>query len=125
MNEQTIEAMVKGLIEAQVIQALNSAPEAIEKLVKSALSKPVCDNGRPDGYGSKMPYLDYLVGEEIRMATRVAVQKVITEYAGVIEAKVREGLSSETVVAAFTNAIVGATKDEWRINVKFEAERER
>lgn len=75
-----VELTIKTLIETQIIQALSNAPEeAIEKLVKAALSKPVDDNGNERGYGSKMPYIDYLVGSEIRDAARRAVSKIVLE----------------------------------------------
>ena len=125
MANQEIDAMVKGLIEAQIIQALNNAPEAIEKLVKSVLSKPVDSSGKFDGYGDKMPYLDYMVGNEIRTAATNAARKVIQEHAAGIEAEVRKGLSSESVVAAITKSLIGAADQEWRINVSFEGEKRR
>ena len=117
-----ITEIVKALIEAQVIQALNSAPDAIEKLVKAALSRPVGNDGRFDGYGNKMPYLDYMVGEEIRSAARNAIRTIMLEFQPRIEAEVRKGLTSETVVAAVTKSFVDAAAQDWRIDVKFEAE---
>lgn len=123
--DQTIEAMVKSMIEAQVVQALNSAPEAIEKLVKAALSRPVDSLGKFDGYGSKMPYLDWLVGEEIRNAARAAVHKVIAESTDQIEAQVRKGLTQDTVVDAIVKSFTNTANEEWRINVSFEADKRR
>lgn len=120
-----ITEIVKALIEAQVIQALNSAPDAIEKLVKAALSRPVDSSGKFDGYGNKMPYLDYMVGEEIRSAARNAIRTIMLEFQPRIEAEVRKGLTSETVVAAVTKSFVDAAAQDWRIDVKFEAEKRR
>ena len=117
-----INEMVKGLIQTQVIQALNSAPEAIEKLVKAALSRPVDQSGKFDGYGNKMPYLDWLVGEEIRSAARNAVHTVLAERASEIEQVVRDALSAEDTAKAVTKAVVGAAEREWSIKVSFAAE---
>lgn len=118
MDNADIQQMIKTTIETQVVLALNSVPEAIEKLVKAALSKPVDENGRFDGYRGTMPYLDYLVGEEIRSAARGAVHKVIQEHVDSIEEEVRKVLSSDTVVAAVTKALVGAASEGWRIGVE-------
>jgi hypothetical protein len=131
MAQDQIDAMVKTLIETQVIQALHSAPEAIELLVKAALSKPVDKNGNVEGtrdfssYGGSMPYLDWMVGVEVRNAARSAAAKVIQEMMPNIEAEVRKGLSAESVVAAVTKSLIGTAEHEWRINVTFEAEKER
>lgn len=130
MNSQ-IDATIKTLIETQIVQALNSAPEAIEKLVKAALAKPVDANGWPEGdrnfssYRGTMPYLDWMVGQEVRDAARSAAAKIIKEMMPNIEAEVRKGLSSESVVAAVTKSLVGTADQEWRINVSFEAEKDR
>lgn len=131
MSNNTIEATIKTLLETQIIQALNSAPDAIEKMVKAALSKPVDSSGNVEGtsnyrgYGGTMPYLDWMVGNEIRDAARSAAKKVIQEQMPDIEAEVRRGLSSESIVAAITKSLVGTAEQEWRINVSFEAEKDR
>ena len=131
MANETLESTIKTLLEAQIIQALNSAPEAIEKMVKAALAKPVDANGYSEGqrdytsYRGTMPYLDWMVGQEIRNAAQAAAKKVIQEKMPDIEAEVRKGLSSESVVAAITKSLVGAAANDWRINVSFEAEKER
>lgn len=129
-NDDT-NALIRGIIETQVIQALNNAPEAIEKLIKAALSKPTDAQGNEEGsrnfssYGGTMPYLDWMVGQEVRSAARLATQAVIKEMMPNIEAEVRKGLSAESVVAAVTKSLIGTAEQEWRINVKFEAEKER
>lgn len=126
-SNDEIEALVKGMIQTQIIQVLNNAPDVVEKLVASALSKPVDSlTGSVDGrYGSRVPYLDYIVGESIRVAARIAVEKVIQEQVPVIEAQVRAGLNSDSVTAAVVKSFVDAAAQSWRINVKFEAEKER
>ena len=120
----TLEVVVKTLIETQVIKALNEAPEAIDKLVKAALAKPVDQHGDSKGFHANTPYLEWLVGEEIRRAARSAVQKVVQEHAATIEAHVRTNLSSEAIASAITQAVLGAAAQDWQINVAF-AKRER
>lgn len=118
--ENNVNELVKQMIQVQIVQVLNSAPDAIEKLVKAALSRPVDTTGKFSEYGKTMPYLDYVVGEEIRRAAEGAVRTVISESAHLIEAEVRKGLSTESVVAAVVNSFVGAASENYRISVKFE-----
>lgn len=120
-----MQAIVKAIIEAQVVRALNEAPEAIEKLVKAALEQPVDSMGDHKGYGIKMPYLDWLVGDEIRTATRAAVKRVVADSADKIEAEVRKGLNQESIVSAMSKAIASSVEQDWRINVSFASERDR
>jgi hypothetical protein len=124
-TESQIETIVKTLIQTEVVKALNNAPDAIEKLVKAALSKPVDSSGKFDSYGSNMPYLDYLVGNEIRAATTAAVRTVLAEHRAEIEQQVREGLKAESVVSAMTKAIVGAAEHDYLIKVSFETQKDR
>lgn len=124
-TEGQIETIVKTLIQTEVIKALNSAPDAIEKLVKAALSRPVDITGKFDAYGKTMPYLDYLVCNEIRAATQDAVRTVIAGHRTEIEQHVREGLKTESLVAAMTKAIVGASEHDYLIKVSFETQKDR
>jgi hypothetical protein len=126
-NSMNMEEMVKTLIETQIIQALNSSPEAIEKLVKAALSKPVdpTTGSFTTSYGSKLPYLDFLVGDEIRSYASSAVRKILAENSDKIEQIIREALSTKDVVDSFKQAIVGTVDQEWKIQVKFEGVKDR
>lgn len=120
-----IQSMVRTIIETEIVKALNTPEDTIEKLVKAALSRPVDRNGKLDGYGSTTPYIDWMIGEEIRRAAEQAVRRVVSESADKIEAQVRAGLSSDSVVDAVVKSLVGAAAQEWRISVKFEAEDQR
>ncbi len=123
MSDSNIDALVKTLISTEIIKALNNAPDAVEKMVMAALQKPVSKDGKSDGYGDKMPYLDYLVGNEIRSAACNAVRTVLIERAPLITEQVRKGLSEDTVVAAVTKSLIGAAAQDWQIAVSFEAKK--
>lgn len=130
MDQKDVNQLVKTIIETQIVQALNNAPEAIEALIKAAMSEPVDKNGNKEGsrefsFGStKMPYLDWMVGQQIRNATHNAVVKVINEMLPDIESKVREKLSHDDVAKSFVEAVVKNVGQEWRIRVNFEAGRD-
>ncbi len=123
-----IKALIETTLKAEIAKALNQAPEAIEKLVQAALSQPVYSNGEIEsrGYspGNKMPYLDWLVGSEIRRATEGAVRDAVAACEPSIKAEVAKRLNAENVVDAFTEQILGTVKEDWRLNVNF-TQRER
>lgn len=123
MDTPKIADMVQAMIMTEVVKSLNNAPDAVEKLVQAALTKPVGTDGKFDGYGTKMPYLDYLVGQEIRMATQGAVRAVIQERIPLIQEMIRKGLAAESLVDAVTKAVVGSASQEWRIDVSFKADK--
>lgn len=125
MSNTDVDTIVKTLIQTQIIQALKTSDDAIDIMVQAALSKPVDEStGSPDrGYGKKIPFLEYLVGDCIRDATIHAVRKVLAESSDQIEASVRTGLNADSVVAAITKSLVKSVNEDWRINVSFEAEK--
>lgn len=96
MADKEIEALVKATIQARIIEALNSTPEAVEKLVACALKKEVNESGgEPRSYGEKkIPYLDWLVGEELRRATRAVISDYMAEHKDAIREKVHLALAA-------------------------------
>ncbi len=58
-----IEKILRATIQTKVIEAFNTTPEVIEKLVEAAFTKEVDEYGQTPGrhvYGVKMPWLDWL-----------------------------------------------------------------
>ena len=113
-----IEAMVKANIQAQIVLALKSTPEAIDELVKAALSKPA--EIRTGSYSTKqVPYLDHIVGETIRAAADRAIRDEIRDRAEGLKAAIRQALTADRVVDEAMDKIVGAMQDDWNIAITF------
>ena len=124
MNDN-IKAIIETTLKAEIVKALNSAPDAIEKLVTAAISQPVDSHtGSTGGYGSKVPYLDFLVGDEIRRAARDAVHEVFAAKADLVKEAVKRKFSADDMVEAFAKAVINASAQDWKITVKFEGDRD-
>lgn len=125
--DANIQEMVKAMIQTQIIAALNSAPEVVEKLVKAAISLPVDpQTGSPnsDGWGrTKVPFLDFIVGQEIRNAARDAVTQAIKGRQEMIADIIKEKLQDEAIVGAMAKAFIKAAEEDWRIQVNFDTEK--
>lgn len=122
-----LEAVVRQSLETTILNALKSAPEAIDAMVHAALIDKKVDSvsGRIDGYhGTKVPYLEYLTGEAIRSAADASIRKLVAEMAPQIEQTIRSQLTSETVVQAFLKTLLRSTESEWQLRVEFGKERE-
>lgn len=128
MDTKSVELQIRTLLQAQIVQALNSAPEAIEKMVDAAISGHVdsvtgeAADSRGWTRNEKIPYIDYLVRCEIRQAARRATVKVVAEKLPEMEEVVRQALGAEPLVKAVTHAIVNAASHEWKIDVTFSKE---
>lgn len=119
---ENIDAMVKTIIQTQVLQALRNAPEAVEAMVQAALSKPVDEHSgsaNDRSYGRKVPYLEWIVGDAIRNAATQAVIETVQGMKPQIAEMVRAKLQGEDIVAAFARAITKTVDDDWRIDVNF------
>lgn len=125
-----VKAVIETTLKAEIVKALNAAPEAIEKLVKAALEGPVYEStGTPNrpqygGYNDRqLPYLDYLVGTEIRRAAESAVRDAVAAQESMIRAEVAKRLSAENIVEAFSREIIKTVSEDWRLRVSFEQEK--
>lgn len=116
-----IQALVQATIQSKVIQAFNDAPEAIDLLVKAALSKEVDQYGAKPDYNSriKMPYLEWLVGETIRRVARDAVQEAVKAREATIKEAVKKAISADAMVDGLTKKIMGTLDEEYKVNISF------
>lgn len=123
-TETEIQALVRASIQSRVVEALKSTPEAIDAMVAAAFNKPVDpDTGRHDGYGRKVPYLEWLAGDTIRMVARSSISQIIEEMRPQIEAEIRKRFTEGTIADALVAAILKDKLDDWRVNVSFETDR--
>lgn len=119
-----VKAVIETTLKAEIIKALNAAPEAIEKLVQAAIEQPVYEStGTPNrpqygGYNDKqLPYLDWLVGTEIRRAAEKAVREAVMAQEPAIRAEVAKRVSGESIVDAFTKEIVKTVGEDWHLGL--------
>jgi hypothetical protein len=121
-----VEEIVKTTLQAEILKALKAAPEAIEAMVKAAIEKPVDpDTGKPTGYGNKVPYLEYIVGDALRTELYNAVQIEFASRRDEIRAAVKKRLADDDIADAVASSVLKVAAESWRISVKFEGDKER
>ena len=120
MNE--IEALLKATIQTKVIEAFNTAPDVVEKLVEAALSKEVNEHGgKPDGFrDKKMPYMEWLVGNEIRNAVHACVKEYVEHNGDEIRARVKTAMESSEFIKPMADVIgdVLSKTYNWTVDLK-------
>lgn len=117
-----IEALLKTTIQTKVIEAFNSTPEMVEKLVQAALEKEVNEHGsKPSGYGDKkMPYMEWLVGEEIRRAVCACVREYVEGHNAEIKERVQAAMVSAEFMQPVAEVVANvlSTSYNWTIDLK-------
>lgn len=117
--DQNIEAMLKTAIQTKVIEAFNTTPQMVEKLVQAAFSKEVSEHGGPrsDSYRAvNMPWIDWLVGEEIRNAAKEAVRDYIASHKDEIRSKVDEAMKRGDYGTKIGEQFAQIMEREWTWN---------
>lgn len=121
MTDTTIKTLVETTLQAQIVQAFNNAPDAIDMLVKAALNQEVDQYGYKPEYHTtnKMPYLQYLVGDTIRRIARASVEQAVDARKSDIEVAVRNALTADAVVQAMIERVLGTLKEDYRLQISF------
>ncbi len=113
-----IEALLKASIQTKVIEALNSTPDMIEKLVEAAFHKPVNEQGlKPSGFGrdsKEMPYMEWLIGNEIRNAARSIVREYVANHQETIRKKIHEAIEGGDFASPIIKFFDKSMQDEFR-----------
>lgn len=126
MSIDNIKDIIETTLKAEIVKALNSAPDAIEKLVTAAIAIEVdkyTGSEKTDYYSKKVPYLDYLLGQEIRSAARSAVSEVFATRGDEIKAAIKRKFTTDAVIDGFAKALIDTGQQDWRVNVTFEGEK--
>ncbi len=121
-----IETILKTTIQTKVIEAFNQTPEMIEKLVTAALSKEVSEHGGPPSRYDRtsMPYMDWLVGEEIRQAVHQAVKEYIATHKPQIAERVESVMQNTEFGKEVGTTISKILSEEWRWTVNLDIQRD-
>lgn len=124
MSNTDIEALIKTTIQTKVIEAFNQAPEMVEKMIEAAFSKEVNQHGgKPDAWASdKMPWLEWLVGEQIRRAAQDVMKEYIQSNKHLIEDKVKRAVVGADFGVQIGGALgqVLAQDYNWTVELKVE-----
>ena len=119
-----IEKVVQAGIQQEIIRALNDAPEYIDALVKAAMNQEVNEYGGKPSYGErKTPYLEYVVGEQLRVFAGKAVRQWLTDNEDAIRASIVQRVGKLDIANAFADAVSKQINDDWGMSVYFERKR--
>lgn len=117
-DKDEIAALVRAQIQARVVEALNAAPEVVEKLVTAAMERPVDpETGSPPRYpnSKSVPYLEWLTASELQSAVARAMREHLKARQSEIDKAVQEWLAAQPmgqiIGSALTSQLQSALAD--------------
>lgn len=114
--------IIRSIMEVKILEALNSAPELIEKLALAAIHEEVNERGETNRYDSKIPYLTYLMKEEVRHAAKDALRQILKEKLPELKEMIKKNISLDSISEVICKNILKCSEERYGISVYFKAE---
>ena len=109
------EGVVKPIIEAQVIAALQGQERLITEMVRFVLNQKVRQQGTYTDY----PFLELTCREIIQQAVEAAVRRWVADQQALIEKEVEAQLRRQVrgIATALVKAVSAGATEKWRLTV--------
>jgi len=109
------EGVVKPIIEAQVIAALQGQERLITEMVRFVLNQKVRQQGTYTDY----PFLELTCREIIHQAVEAAVRRWVADQQALIEKEVEAQLRRQVrgIATALVKAVSAGATEKWRLTV--------
>jgi hypothetical protein len=109
------EGVVKPIIEAQVVAALQGQERLITDMVRFVLQQNVRDQNTYKDY----PFLEYTCRSLIRQAVESAVRRWVADQSTLIEQEVQKQLRTQVrgIASTLVKSIADEASSKWRISV--------
>lgn len=115
-----IRPLVEAALKKKILEAFNEGPELIDKMIAVAIvDYKVDDSGFKPKHGNGMPFIDFVIGQQIRQATRDATREVIADQIDALKAQIAKRLTDREFADAAVSAMLDKLSDDWRVNVEF------
>ncbi len=132
ISDEVIKAAITEEVRAGIVKALGDPSVIVRDAIKTMTDKYVNSNGefcRKDSYRAK-PYFEWLAESIVVTTVKQEIEKYVNEnrdeFAEEVRKQMKDANFKKNVTAAFLQAIVSTTQNEWKmpINISFEQPRE-
>lgn len=124
--KDVIEPIIQAEITRAIVDAMGPKQDVMQRAIASVLNMKVDSDGKPTTYGNSAPWIDWVIGKEIRSAAQAAIQSHLAEHGETIKKQLAAELQKKNspLVRQLIEGMVGAmTHPEalrWRLNVTFD-----
>jgi hypothetical protein len=123
--KEIIDPIIKAHVNDAVLQALDGPNKAVSGAILAVIQTPVDNDGKPTSWNGR-PWIDWVIGDCIRKATRAAIEAQLAEHGDKLkQALMREMTRKNSpLVKSLIEGMVGAMTNpdvlKYRINVTYD-----
>lgn len=123
-----IEPIIQAEITKAIIEAMGPKQAVMQNAIAQVLNLQVDSDGKPSNYNGR-PWIDWIVGNEIRAAAKAAIVEHLAEHASTIKKQLAAELAKKNspLVKQLVEGMVGAMTHpealKWRLDVSFDEKR--
>jgi hypothetical protein len=120
-----IEPIIQAEITKAIVEAMGPKQAVMQSAIATILSMSVDSDGKPTSYNGR-PWIDWVIGKEIRAAATEAITSHLATHADVIKKQLATELAKKNspLVKQLIEGMVGAMTHpdalRWRLNVTFD-----
>jgi len=124
--KEIINPIIQASVNEAVLKALDGPHNIVTKAILDVLQTKVGEDGKPSNYNSGRPWIDWVIGDCIKIAARKAVEAALADKQEHMKAELIKQLSAKRspLVKQLAEAMVkGVSADaiKYRLNVTFAA----
>lgn len=119
-----IEPIIQAEITKSIIEAMGPKQAVMQQAIAAILNLSVDSDGKPSSYNGR-PWIDWIIGKEIRAAAQAAIVEHLATHADVIKKQLSTELAKKNspLVRQLVEGMVGAMTHpdalRWRLNVTY------
>lgn len=127
--QDVIEPIIKAEITKAIVEAMGPRAQLLQNAIAGLLNMKVDEKGSPSSYGSSRPWIDWMIGSQIRNAAEEAIKQHIAEHGDQLKKQLAAELQKRNspLVRQLIEGMVGAMTHpdalKWRLNVTFDERR--
>lgn len=124
-----IEPIIKAEITRAIVEAMGPKQAVMQHAISTILNMKVDSEGKPSSYGNALPWIDWVIGAEIKAAATTAIKEHLATHGAAIKAQLVAEMAKKNspMVKQLVEGMVGAMTHpdalRWRLNVTFDEKR--
>jgi hypothetical protein len=123
-----IQPIIQASVNEAVLRALDGPSNVVSKAILAVINTMVDENGKPSSYNSSRPWIDWVIGDCIKVAAKAAVLDALAKYQPQMQAELVKQLTGRRspLIRQLAEAMatgIAASANTYRLHVEFNADK--